>query len=432
MSKDFDRTKFKGSSIASLKNTRKDAEKKSNVFGGGYTGFHKTEEGINVFRIAPPHSPTDPSYRPIRTTWLTCDVPVLDDDGKETGKTEEKKRRIFIATQHGDGLKEDPVELYIKYANAVAKEEIDNEENRKKFLAPITGWKDKAQKWHPGIRPSTNYVFYAWKDGELGRIEFYSQITKKMEELNIDEDADEMIEVDCFSDPDNGVHLIIEYDKSGKSGEKYKVKKREFHPRKYKDWDEFMENERVTDEQLQELSKQKSLTELYVNTYSLKDFDLALNGLSLFDETNEMGIFDNEEFLADLDVLRQLVPEKTEIQTIKDGDDIEKNFEAGAKKRFEAKEEESDTSKWGKIKCKKLLDAYILDNYGNDQILPELSVKDIRVWAGLALAGEELPFPTDEEPQEPDTEASDIEADTTVKNQSTADRIAAMRKKAGK
>jgi hypothetical protein len=407
----FDRSKFKGSSIAALKETRKAAEKKSSTFGGGRPGFHKTEEGMNVFRIAPAHNPDDPSYRPLRTAWLTCEVPKLDDDGEETGKTEEAKRRIYIATIHGKDIKEDPIETYIKYVFAKASDEIDDKDERSKYLAPITGWRGKDKKWNPGIRPSTNYVFYAWKDDELGRIEFYTQILKKMEELNIDEESDEMIDTDCFSDPDDGVHLLIKFDKGAKAGERYQVKKREFKPSKHKTYEAFMEGERITDEQLQELSSKESLKDIYTNVYSKKDFDLALNGLAIFDEANGYNIFENEEFIADLNEIESQVPEKTDKQTVIDGDDIDKNFNKNSKKTDTTADTggAEDISKWSKPKCRKFLEAYILDNYGNDEVLPELDLTEIREWAALASADEDLPFDSgdDSSEQTDEIEASD-------------------------
>ena len=448
------RSRFKGANLSVQRKAKEDAEKKSKSSfsgDGSYTGYLKIEEGANVFRIAPPHEEDSPSYRPFRTAWLECDLPVLDEDGKETGKREVRTKRVFSASVHQkqnvDGsIPKDVVETYINYVYQRANDEYQDKDEKATFLAPITGATIKG-KWQPGIRPSTNYMFYAWKGGELGRIEMYPSILKRMDELNAAaEDPDQMMEIDIFSDPDNGVSLIIDYDKKAGRGEKYKVSKKEYDFGKFlerangdkdkaiKYWQEAKESEKISDVQLKELSEKKSLKELYVDVYSKKDFDLALNGLAIFDEKHKYGIFENEEFLAELQEIESLVPEKTEKKTSKDGDDIEDTVKGHEQKIA------NDTSKWPKPKCNAYLKNYILDAYDGEKELPtDLSLSDLRKWCDLAIAGEELPFEdveeeTDEQQyyeQEQEEEEQQEETPPQI-TQSAAEKIAALRKRAGK
>jgi len=97
----MDFSKLRGSRIETLVSTRKEAEKKSKNYGSGErrVDFIQLEEGLNVLRLCPPHSPDQPNYQPIRTTYLEVDIPVVDEEGKEIkGKTERKKKRIYFKT----------------------------------------------------------------------------------------------------------------------------------------------------------------------------------------------------------------------------------------------------------------------------------------------------------------------------------------------
>ena len=304
----FNRDRFQGAKMASIVDARKDAEKKSGYSQDGRPGFHSIEEGVNLFRIAPPHDPKNPPFQPIRSTWLKCSVPVLDSDYKETGKFEVKNKRIFSSIVHGD-IDKDIIETYINYVRNKVNDEVDDKDERAKRLAPITGWKDKNGKWNPGIYPSTNFVFYAWdKDLKLGRIELYPSDIRQMEKLNISEDTGEPIETDQFSDPsEEGLWLSINLFKNEKNKWERVLTKKSFNPQGIKPADlpakyqEFLANNMVTDEMLMQLAEKESLEEVYgKNSYTKRDFEMALDGLQRFDAENGYGIFENEEFLEEV------------------------------------------------------------------------------------------------------------------------------------
>jgi len=417
----FNRGAYKGASLTKMKDERKNAEKRS--FGNsGRAGFHKIEEGKNIFRIMPAHSPEDTPFRPCRTTWLKCLTDTYE-DGEPTGNKEVKNKRIFIATEHGidvngNAMTMDPIETYVKYVYQKANDEIGSKDERESYLANITGYmKDK--KFHPGIRPSTNFVYYALKDGELGRIEMYPMLVKEMEKLSIA--SSEESDVDIFSDPDEGVSLIIDYNPKGAKGEKYAVSKAELNLKGLKKdevadaFEQFTKDQMVSDKDLEEFSKKESLKKLYgdpareMNAYWMKDFDFAIDGLERFDQENGFDIFENEEFQAELLEIKKLVqpnPKKGDGETEEAAKEEPKvEVKKPVTKKVTPKVETTtpaeladdgadavDTSKWSKMKCRAFLNDYIEENY---EVIPtfldSFSLSDLRMWAAAGSMGDDLP-----------------------------------------
>lgn len=423
MSENFDRSKFKAAKLSKLRETKEDAKKNDvRLLGGGDNGgranFHAVDEGSNEFRLMPPHDYSKTgSYVPCRTATLECDVPEFK-EGKETGKFEKKNKKIFIATQHGNEtlrkLGKDPIELYIKYFGEGAGL-IDDKDDRTSFLAPIKGWRSKDGKWNWGIMPSTTYICYALKDSKLGRLELWDKWTKDMDKIvaSIEEEEKTVLEADPFSDPDEGYPLVIKKEKNDKGKWEYTVERR--NPKKRQSWDEFCEENRITDAQLKELYEKESLYDLYVDCYTKRDFDLAVNGLQNFDKKWKRSIFENEDFLAELKEIEAIVPEP-------------KTKDSDIDETFESAKNETDTSKWPKPKCKKMLKAYIMDAYAStpeesdylDALEKLDDLETLRKWAALADSGEELPeleqveeqdveVPEDVEVEEENTEEQELE-----------------------
>jgi len=346
----FDRSKYKGVSVDKMKKSRKETEKKS-FTKSDKTVYHQIESGKNVFRILPPHHIGELPFEAERKAFLKCEVPKRDESGELTGKSEIKNKAIFIATIHGLDKKgkpmtSDPIETYIKYVYKKANEEIQDKNEKDKFLVPITGAMT-SKGYQPGLRPSTNYVYYAIKDGSIGLAKFYPTITKKMEEISLSAiDEDEPDNIDIFSDPDFGVNLEIIYNPKGKKGEKYIISKSEYNPKKYDSWEEFISSMRVSDEALKKFSEMKSLKELYgVGVYKLSDFNYALDGLQRFDEENEYEIFENEEFLTELEAIKDLIPETIKENIEKSDEKLKESFskpDISNDDEIEEEEEEED------------------------------------------------------------------------------------------
>ena len=137
----------------------------------------------------------------------------------------------------------------------------------------------------------------------------------------------------------------------------------------------------VTDDQLKDLSKYQSLKERFSDSYTMKDFNLAVEGLKRFDEKFEYGIFEDKEFIEELKAIEKLVPaekESKEDKELSDAFDKAKN------------------SEFSKIKAKKLLRAYIEANYEDEQqeyneAIEKLSNEELKKWYNLALKEDELP-----------------------------------------
>jgi hypothetical protein len=215
-----------------------------------------------------------------------------------------------------------------------------------------------------------------------------------------------VIEIDPFSDPVEGCSLIIDYDKSAKAGEKYVVSKKTFDFTKYLKkaggdekkafelYNQDKESEKLTQEMLEEWYSKETLVSMYKNVYSMRDFDLAINGLKIFDDTHEYHIFDNDEFIAELEKIQATVPEKVETEEKPEATDNEETETPKTSTSTKQPEKSANNhSDWNKIKCRKKLTAYILENYGNDEVLPEdMLLEDMQAWCDLVDQEEELPF----------------------------------------
>lgn len=418
----LERNKFSGTKLSVINDTVKKAESNSTqIFrqDGSRVDFHKIEDGKNTFRIFPAHNwEKDPPYRAFRTVWLKCMLPEWV-DGKETNKLVEKNKKIFIATQHGNQEK-DIIESYLEFVKELS-ESYDSKEEREKFLAPVKGYTGKDKKWVSGIQPSTTYVCYAIKNGTLGRLELWPKWRKEMERLVLSEDSDEApIETDVFSDPNEGYPLIITKTKNDKGKYDYVIEKENL--RRGENWDKFFERTKITDAQWAEWEKQESLTELYTDCYTTRDFELAMNGLQIFDKQYKYNIFENDEFQQLAKELKSKLrePDKKEESENKVGksgtDDIDKVFE---------KEDSKDITEWPKFKCKKFLKNYVVANYdGEDQEpylqeIEKLDMKDLHAWCELASKEEELPYLVPEESDEDIVVPEDVEV---VEEESTVEK----------
>lgn len=438
MTTPFDRSKFKGAKLSANKDSQKSAQENNKSFGNdnNRVGFLTIEEGKNVFRILPPH-PDDTigaAYLPKRVSTLQCEVPVYK-DGEDTGKTEVKAKNIFIATQHG-GLAKDPIELYIDYVRKRANDEFQDKEDRAKFLNPITGWRGPKGEWNWGISPKTTFVAYAIKDKKMGRLELYESMIKDMNKAAITEEAEDVIETDPFSDPNEGCELIItkqkQRDKQGKEINKWEFPVTKGEPSRVKreSWDDYFERTMVTDDQLAELLKQESLSKIMGNNvYTSRDFDFAIDGLRRLDELHKFDIFENSEFLDELEAIQVLVPEYK-----KDDKDIDAAFDAKKKKDAERDQSQEadqsvDDDQVSIEEMKTDLRKVIKKQFGIEYLnqLPKKD-SDIEKWYCMIMEGTNLPIKLEEEkkidPIKPkDAHVSEEGADTSAEVQNQIDKL---------
>lgn len=306
---------------------------------GAFMGIQDLEDGKTTLRIV--RHPDDPiPFYPFRSTWLEVEESIdnlsryhlnnivkenkleralgirkadelneIEDDKlrsmliDELGHDFKKNvnKRIFISKIHGNPEIPDVIEEYIKFASQVAKSMSQDHEETKRKMNPIRGFRDKTGKWNPGIMPSTSYVCYVYEwdetDRVLKRFEMWEKHMNEIEKLYASfDDPDEPLTIDPFSDPKEGVPIVVDKFKNDKNKYDYSFtdKKNTSRTGTYKD---FVKQFELTREQIAELEDKQPLNEIYTGTYSRRDFELALSGLQLFDEKNRMGVFSHDEFL---------------------------------------------------------------------------------------------------------------------------------------
>lgn len=326
----FDRSKFAGTKVSAIKKQERELEENMDFGGGNKGAFINLKEGKNRIRLYPAHPDTASFYQPKVVHWL----PILNEWEDKNGKkhSEVKNKPIFSGRQHSEmGLC--PIDSYIHHVYKVAADEYQDKDDREKFVAPIKG--------RDGITSSTSYVVYADINEKFGRLEMKTTIKKALNKIAIGQDEEEgVISTDPFTDPDTGNCVIVTYDKQEDIA-KAKRKPEDY----YSTAIDLKGATPLTDEQLQGLLECKSLEELYVNCYTQKDFDLAIDGLKRFDDEHKMGIFAIDEFMDTLEEIAGKLPEIEE----EDEESEEKpaKEKKAAKKPVEKKvpvedEEESD------------------------------------------------------------------------------------------
>lgn len=299
----FDRSKFKATSTKKMQKQQDHVENTLGTSKGWRANFLKLKPGKNKVRIFPAHPGTDSFCYPRTTHYLEI-LAKYQKDGEDV--EELKKKPIFNAKVHGN-LVNDPIDAYIDRAFRMAYDEIQDEKERTKFLAPILNYRE-------GIKGKTKWVVYACIiDGdqkEYGRLELPVTVKDSMNELAIGaDDDDDVIETDPFTDPDEGRCIIVKYNNKAEKPQDY-----------YKTSIDLKKATPLNDEELNWLLDQPSLQSILVDAYSMKDFDMAVEGLKRFDEDKGYEIFTFDDYLDTLEIIAKQVPEKEEKDEEEDED----------------------------------------------------------------------------------------------------------------
>jgi len=285
--------KYSATSVNTLKN--KIAEE-NQEFNNSFSDFLTIDEGTTKFRILPKHEGENSFYSVRGVHWIS-----VEKENNELGRSTVLNGRI-----HGGG-KRDIIEEYV----ALAKKKLADDDNNSEKLAVLTHWQD-------GLLLQFTWIMYALKITkvgektvkEFGRLEVKKSIRDQMNSISTTEDVDEPIEIDPFTDPKKGIPILITWNpKAKKPADKYKVNLAK-SPMP------------LTIEELGELDKSKPLSELYGDVYTIDDFEKACEGLRNFDEVNEMGLFDDEEFQEILEEVKKQYSESSR-KTSKKGDDFD-------------------------------------------------------------------------------------------------------------
>ena len=264
----------------SIKRLQKQIDEDNAMVGAqSSTEYLNLEDGKTVkIRIFPGHPGVQDFYVAKKCYWLSF----VGDDG------ETHRGTVLDSKVHG-GTKFDVVEEYVKWA----KKKIGGDADK---LEALVGNGPKSNS----LNPQYSWLCYADKingDDQLrAKIwEFKKMVRDAMNKLAFSEDEDEVIEVDPFTDPDEGLPIMVTYRKNPnkKKGENfYEVA----FPKK-------VSARPLTDEEIEYFMTLKPLNEI-LSKYGMKDFERALEGLQNFDEENEIGLFDDDDWIEHLEEIK--------------------------------------------------------------------------------------------------------------------------------
>lgn len=264
----------------SIKRLQKQIDEDNAMVGAqNSTEYLNLEDGKTIkIRIFPGHPGVQDFYVAKKCYWLSF----VGDDG------ETHRGTVLDSKVHGK-TKFDVVEEYVKWA----KKKIGNDADK---LEALVGNGPKSNS----LNPQYSWLCYADKingDDQLrAKIwEFKKMVRDAMNKLAFSEDEDEVIEVDPFTDPDEGLPIMVTYRKNPnkKKGENfYEVS----FPKK-------VSARPLTDEEIEYFMNLKPLNEI-LSKYGMKDFERALEGLQNFDEENEIGLFDDDDWIEHLEEIK--------------------------------------------------------------------------------------------------------------------------------
>lgn len=311
------RSQFKATPIKSL---QKAVDKDDAMVGANNNEYLSLEDGKTTkIRIFPAHPGEENFYIPCKRYWLSFN----GDDG------EMKRGTVYDSILHG-GTEMDLVQEYVRFA----KKKYGTDGAKMEALLG-TGMTSQS------LNPQYSWMCYASvvKEGEKltpKLWEFKKMVRDLLNKLAFSEDEDEPIEVDPFTDPDEGTPVLVKYNKNPnrKKGEQYYEVSLAKKPRP------------ITDEELETFANIKPLSEV-IPTYSMRDFDRALEGLQNWDEINNFNLFDDDEWLE--------IVEKVKAQYESDSDDDDeeekpkrkKTTKKPASKKVEAEEDDDDDTAEG-------------------------------------------------------------------------------------
>ena len=270
------RSQLKATSIKKLK---KRVDEDNEIIGAQSNEYLNLEDGKTLkIRIFPAHPGVEDFYIPKKCYWLT----VAGNDG------EPRRTTVLDSKVHG-GTKFDLVEEYVKWAKKKWVKDSDK-------LDALTGTGQNQNS----LNPSYTWLCYAAQvtAGEELRAklwEFKKMVRDAMNKLAFSEDEDEAIEVDPFTDPDEGLPILVKYMKNPnkKKGENYYEVS---FPKK-------VSARPLTDEEIEYFMTLKPLTEV-LPKYGMRDFEKALEGLQNFDEEYEMELFEDDDWLEHVEEIK--------------------------------------------------------------------------------------------------------------------------------
>ena len=393
MAKNDLRSQLKATSIKRLQ--KQIDEDNAMVGAQSSTEYLNLEDGKTIkIRIFPCHPGQEDFYVARKCYWMSF----VGDDG------EQHRGTVLDSRVHG-GTKYDVVEEYVKYA----KKKVGNDADK---LEALTGSGPKSNS----LNPQYSWLCYADKingDDQLRAKlwEFKKMVRDAINKLAFSEDEDEVIEVDPFTDPDEGLPIMVTYRKNPnkKKGENfYEVafpKKASARP--------------LTDDEIEYFMSLKPLSEV-INRYGMRDFERALEGLQNFDTENEIDLFEDEDWLEHLEEIKaqydaeedsedskpakkstkKVVKKVAEPEDDEEEDEPEDNTEEDSDEEDDEEEESGD--EFDKLD-RSALKKYIVDNDLEISVKKSMSDDDLR--NAIRSAKSSAPDVDDEDEDEEEDEA---------------------------
>lgn len=252
----------------SLKSIKKQNDEDDAVVGSrGSSEFLEFVDGKTVkFRFLPPHNDDMKNFFLLRKRyWL----PFEKQDGEMSRTT------VLDSIRHG-GTQKDICDEFIKLAKKINK---GDDKKLKKVTDSYGG----------GLAPEHMWLAYAisilGEKREFGILPFKKTVRDEINKINFVEEDDEPVEaVDTFTG--EGYPLLVKYNSkpNRKKGEEYYT------------CNLGKNTVDLTDDEILKWGDAKPLDEIYLNCYTISDFERALEGLRLFDEENELGVFDDDRW----------------------------------------------------------------------------------------------------------------------------------------
>jgi hypothetical protein len=301
----------------SIKRLQKQIDSDDAMVGAKSNEFLNLEDGKTIkIRIFPAHPGNEDFYVARKCYWLSF----------QTQDGEMRRGTVLDSKMHG-GTKYDVVEEYVKYA----KKHIDGDAEK---LEALVGTGPKSNS----LNPQYTWMCYADKiDGDnplRAKVwEFKKMVRDALNRLAFNEDDDEPIDVDPFTDVDEGLPVLVTYRKkpNKKKGENYYdvsfPKKVSARP--------------LTDDEIEYFMSLKPIQEV-VGRYGIRDFEKALEGLQNFDEENEIGLFDDDNWLEHLEEIKSQYDSEEPEQDEEEDEKPKKNSKKSSKKEKEPEPEEED------------------------------------------------------------------------------------------
>jgi len=406
MNRDDYRQKYKATKVEVIANQEQETEAVSGSK-SRRGGFHTVKPGANHFRIAPAHPDTLAFWYPFSRSYLPMEV-----DGDKQGEKKIIRKPVFDARIHSEHNRHDIVDEYIKVANKIAQSLYSDKKERYAYLKHIYGYRT-SNSFVGGIRPNTTWIVYAWdiretdKGIEFGSLDRLELKTTVKDDMNVLASGEGAIGTEPFTDIDEGVPITIKYD----NGQGVQPKDR------YRCSFAILGNKNyprplpLPDKQLEEMDSVEPLENIYVNKYTSSDFEMAVQGLRLFDEKHGYGVFEDEGFLEMIAFLSDLYPV---------ADDQEEE---------EMDEEEETGDKYDEMNRTELK-VFIKHNNLNIRVLKKYSDDDLRNLIREEMNAEDDDIEEEEEEEEIEIDQP-IEEEEEIEDEEEEEEVEEQPKKSG-